>query len=447
MKYENIKSATLTFLVLLSLVLTWQIWTFQPDYALLKDTDYVNNPHLNEERNVSEVIVPEQVIFHVEDGHSLLSSTDPLHTELYEQWLTSRIEDISMISNLTMNQVAEKSIELVFPTAIPGDIFLSLFPNLDEEFLMPLDNVDRVYIYSNPDTLKVHYRIVSNTEHKFADIETAFSPSDFEENYVSKAQEYMKVFAFPVGTQQGQWRKKLYLPEEPITVENMSYTITPVSVDVFKQLLFNDPFSVKYFSQGNGEESYTDGNRLINIIDSGNFMDYINPIYSENPERGSRNVIVSSIDFINGHGGWTDQYVLYDWISNGMKEEVKFRLTVNGYPIISMGGYDVMSLHVFRTGNQTSRYVRPLFDLDSQPIDSAKTIVNLPSGYEVVEYLEKQDFFDPALLERIAIGYEMKKWNAFVTMEPNWYIFYDELWQKVSLDDLNEGEVDDRGLE
>ncbi|WP_158211689.1 YycH family regulatory protein [Alkalihalobacterium alkalinitrilicum] len=445
--YENMKSATLTFLVLLSLVLTWQIWTFQPDYALLKDTDYVNNPHLNEERKLSEVIVPEQVIFHVDDEHFLLNNNEILYSQFNEQWLTSRIEDISMMSTLTMNQILDESIELIFPAAIPGDIFLSMFTDVNEDISMPLSKVDRVFIYPNPETDKIHYGVISNNENRFADIETSFSVNDFEEKFLAEVERLINVFGYQVGPEQGQWSKIVYLPEETITVETISYTITPVSVDVFKQLLFNDPFSAKFFRQENGEETYTDGNRLINIINNGVFMDYINPIYSENPERGSRNVILSSIDFINGHGGWTDQYVLYDWVSNEVREEANFRLMLNGFPVISMDGFDVMSLYVFRTGNQTSRYIRPLFDLDQQPIDYARTGVDLPSGHDVIEELEKREYFDLSRLEKVAIGYEMKKWNAFVTVEPNWYIYYDQTWQKVPFDVTNEREVEDYGLE
>ncbi|WP_216830171.1 YycH family regulatory protein [Alkalihalobacterium elongatum] len=445
--FENIKSATLTFLVLLSLVLTWQIWTFQPNYALLKDTDYVNNPNLNEERNLSEVVVPEQIVFHVNGEHFLLNNSEKLFVEFHDQWLSSRIEDVSLMSNLTMSQVLEEAIELVFPGPIPGDLFLTMFANVEDDFIMPINHINRILVYSNHETNKVHLRVLSSKEQRFLDIETSFSTTDFEDHYVAKANQYIKAFDYPIGEEMGQWRNWLYLPENAINVETISYTITPVSVDVFKQLLFNDPFSVKYFSQANGEESYTDGHRLINIINSGNFMDYINPVYSENPERGSRNVILSSIDFINGHGGWTDQYILSEWVSNEGKEEAKFRLRLNGYPVISMGGYDVMNLHVHRTGNQTSRYVRPLFDLDQQPIEYARTSVDLPSGYEVIEKLEQREFFDQTRLEAITIGYEMKKWNAFVTIEPHWYIYYDNMWQKVSFEDSKEREGDDHGLE
>ncbi|MEB1808221.1 MAG: two-component system activity regulator YycH [Bacillaceae bacterium] len=445
--YENIKSGTLTFLVLLSLVLTWQIWTFQPNYALLQDVDYVNNPNLNEERKLSQVIVPEQLIFHVNGEHYLLNNRESFFHEFYEQWLTTRVEEISLMSNVTLSQVLEESIELVFPTKIPGDVFLSLFENIEEDFVLPINHVERVLVYINRETDKVHYRIVSNKEQRFLDIETTFSTSDFEENYMAQSDEWMRAFDYSVGSQMGQWRKSLFLPEENVNVETISYTVTPVLVDVFKQLLFNDPLSAKYFRQANGDESYTDGNRLINIINNGNFMDYINPIYSENPERGSRNVIVSSIDFINGHGGWTDPYLLDDWASNEGNEEAKYRLWLNGHPVISLGGYDVMSLHVFRTGNQTSRYIRPLFDLDQQPMEYARTIVDLPSGHDVINQLEQREYFDRTLLQKITIGYEMKKWNAFVTIEPHWYILYDNVWQKITLDDGKDREGDDYGLE
>ncbi len=35
MRYENSKSVILTFLILVSIILTWNLWTYQPNF----DTD------------------------------------------------------------------------------------------------------------------------------------------------------------------------------------------------------------------------------------------------------------------------------------------------------------------------------------------------------------------------------------------------------------------------
>lgn len=44
--YEHIKSITLTLLIVLSLVLTWSLWTFKPSYPSLEGARIVKNKKL-----------------------------------------------------------------------------------------------------------------------------------------------------------------------------------------------------------------------------------------------------------------------------------------------------------------------------------------------------------------------------------------------------------------
>ena len=43
MTYENIKTTILTFLVLLSGLLTWNIWTYQPNYESMENQKTVGD--------------------------------------------------------------------------------------------------------------------------------------------------------------------------------------------------------------------------------------------------------------------------------------------------------------------------------------------------------------------------------------------------------------------
>jgi regulatory protein YycH of two-component signal transduction system YycFG len=41
MRYENIKSGILTLLVLVSILLTWNLWTYQPNYETMENNNVV----------------------------------------------------------------------------------------------------------------------------------------------------------------------------------------------------------------------------------------------------------------------------------------------------------------------------------------------------------------------------------------------------------------------
>src|SRR5690606_5034513 len=148
----------------------------------------------------------------------------------------------------------------------------------------------------------------------------------------------------------------VYLQEQPVKVEKLSFTISPISGQFFRQSLFTDPDSVRYYRKSDSEESYTDGSRIIEIRNNGLFMEYNNTVFTELKDRNSKHIVQSSYEFINGHGGWTDEYLLTDWVSTDIGDEADYQLYVNHYPVISFEGLDQMVLHISRSGNQTERY-------------------------------------------------------------------------------------------
>ncbi len=99
-----------------------------------------------------------------------------------------------------------------------------------------------------------------------------------------------------------------------------------------------------------------------------------------------------------------------------------------------------MLLRVGRSSSQTVNYSRPLFELDSNPIDATDQ-VTLPSGKQVIDRLYHEESFEPNRLTKIAIGYEMTKRSAaLVTLEPYWFVLYENSWQKVKFDQQGEGD-------
>jgi regulatory protein YycH of two-component signal transduction system YycFG len=177
---------------------------------------------------------------------------------------------------------------------------------------------------------------------------------------------------------------------------------------------------------------------------NGLFMDYINPVFIESQERSSKHIVQTSYEYINGHGGWTDLYRLLEWNTSDVSDEATYLLHVNDMPVIHFDGYGDMALHVSRSGSQIVNYTRPLFELDSYPIDASQSIT-LPSGDKVIKELSKQEFFDKDKLLKVTIGYEMiMRSSSFVTMEPHWFILYGNRWQKVVFGD---GEGGTNGLE
>lgn len=69
MRYENIKSGILIVLVMVSILLTWNLWTYQPNYETMKSNDYVKEVSLSEKQEVQKIVRPDQLLYHFKGKH------------------------------------------------------------------------------------------------------------------------------------------------------------------------------------------------------------------------------------------------------------------------------------------------------------------------------------------------------------------------------------------
>lgn len=445
--YERIKTGLLIGLVGLSMVLTWQLWTFQPDIALLDETTkYIPSEAMSEERRLADVIWPEQMIIHKQDQYAIIQPDDYRYQTFYEKLLNVSIDE-EKINELepSSNMLKQDGTEMIFPTSIPTDVFLGLFQIDQQEISLSLSEFDRLFLYVESQDERVHMRLFSNEQREVIDIETNVTGKDFNRTYLASFSDDLEAVKVNGESSDSLFNPAIYVPKNRVKAKKLSFTVSPISGEFFRHALFTDPDSVKYYRQSDNEESYTDGSRIINIRTNGLFMEYNNPVFSEARDRSSRHIVNRSFDFINGHGGWTDDYLLSGWEANELRDTAEYRLHVNHYPVISFEGINQMVLRVGRSGKQTENYNRPLFYLDSQPID-AKEEMELPSGEEVIEKLkETNEEFDMNRLEKVIIGYEMNMPSrSFVTVEPSWFAMYNGRWQKVTFEEEG-GDTD--GLE
>ncbi|OLS38641.1 hypothetical protein BTR22_03045 [Alkalihalophilus pseudofirmus] len=433
MNYEHVKTGLLIGLVGLSIILTWQLWTFQPDINFLGESEELERTSLiSEEVRLSDVIRPEKLITHVDGQTAMIPRHTDAFDEFFDQLLQAELDEGDMLATGPFPKPGVSAgIEVIFPAAVPTDTLLAMFEVDREVFNLPTSEVDRLYVYIDNNQDEVAMQLLFGEDERVVEVETSFSANEFQEWMRG---DYIPVTSVSQGPNHTQLHQHVYVPVEPVEVERMTYTTSPIDVNYFINELFNEPNSVRA-NLADQNESFTDGNRIIQLRNDGEFMDYNNPLFSENQERSSRHIVQNSFDFINSHGGWSDPYILSDWAVADVREEAEYMLHVDGTPVISYEGQSIMSLKVGRIGSQIVSYERPLFDLDNQPINAIQR-VELPSGEAVLDRLNEQEYFDPNRLEKVMVGYEMNKQNvSLVTLEPYWYVLYDGQWQKVTFND------------
>lgn len=94
MRYENIKSVILTILVLLSLLLTWNLWTYQPNYDTMENNKTVAEVTVSEKQEVKKIVSPDSVIFHVKGSHYGTNNPTELEKMINEMssWVISDVK-------------------------------------------------------------------------------------------------------------------------------------------------------------------------------------------------------------------------------------------------------------------------------------------------------------------------------------------------------------------
>src|SRR5213075_2761192 len=78
MKYETIKTAILTILVLLSIFLTWNLWTYQPNYATMEKNNVVAEVTMSEKQEIKKIVRPDLVLYHKQGQHYGTTRADEL---------------------------------------------------------------------------------------------------------------------------------------------------------------------------------------------------------------------------------------------------------------------------------------------------------------------------------------------------------------------------------
>ena len=200
-----------------------------------------------------------------------------------------------------------------------------------------------------------------------------------------------------------------------------------------KDALFSDPSRVQKDVSGIDEE-YKDASNLMKVNNDSNMILYVDLAEEETQAINSNDLLHKSINFVNEHGGWTDNY-RYVELDNTQKA-VLFRLYIAGYPIFSENS-DVSELRLEWGKTDISSYERSNFSRKfSTSLVKTTYQTNMQSGHEVLERIQQMDSFNSNLLEDISIGYQMKydSQSLLVDLEPCWYYLYDGDWKPLTLE-------------
>ncbi|SFJ22293.1 MULTISPECIES: YycH family regulatory protein [unclassified Bacillus (in: firmicutes)] len=425
MNIENLKSVLLINLVVISVFLTFNLWTYVPDSSKLQNAKYLQDNTEGEQKSLANVILPSMVLFHKENTHlgsENINSIDPLY-KLLERGELSDFKDIS--NDIPKQQFfsfvrGKNKIEMIFPTDMPLDSMRGVFTikeKISESYSFNRIMIDLqksrdgnipVYFISY-EHRKVYYMVLKGIP--LRDLETA------RDQFAASARDYSQYTLSDT--------REIFLPDTKTDMQSMGYIVNNISEDIFINALFTDPRYVKKVSDER-ENTYTDGIRLMQVLKKKQMLQYTNSAVSDQKHALSGNTLAQrSFDFINSHSGLTDSY-RFDYM-NTKKGQTTYRLYVDSLPVFNESG--MATLEEVWGAEELISYKRPLFKLSLKYGDDQK--ISLADGKTVIQSLEKN--VDMKLIQDIRLGYKLTpesgtdgKNIAAVNLKPIWYVVYGE---------------------
>lgn len=443
MKYiESIKTIVLVVLVLLSITLTFSIWSYSPNYDVIDQSKPVNI-QIEEKHAISQVVKPYKLIGHVDDTFRGTTNPDDVDA-LYRTLKQSQLSDLSLISEkLSYEKMHElmsshNTLTLQFSDDVPMSIFQSILPTVNKkvsgiefsEMTIVLKKQSDEEI--NDNELEVYFAAPETNELYSGKLHVK-NPARFINNKVTA----MKKFEHYIMLET-EASRILYVPKETPTLMKQQYFSRNVDgkVNSFKNALFTNPKIVKTSQdEATGVDKYSDDRSVMTVYNTQYTLNFSN-IISESEEHISKSHLIdTTLGFINEHGGFTNDY-RYESVSYS-DQKVIYKLFMAGLPVEATTLTSTV-LDVKIANGMISRYSRPYYQLENLPADESSKKLELKTAQQVYTMLVLDKQVSHAKIEDLRLGYSMsfkpRDDNSTVvfTLEPTWFYKIGDTWNTVA---------------
>ncbi|WP_248562447.1 YycH family regulatory protein [Niallia sp. NCCP-28] len=431
MTYEKIKTVILAILVLVSIFLYYILWTHQGNYETLKKIPTVEPEMFGKSKEIGEVVKPDRIYQHLNGQHygtmDSMEISDVINT--LKKWDYNNIKNISPeIKNISsFIQKQDHSMEIRFPGDVPFYLYKTLL-NSTESNNFDFDTILISYDISKDKEGLVYFISRNNGKVYESNVSASFIDSfkDFTNHAAMEGSIYTTYFSHNLTK-----NNLIYLPKNDGSMKKYNYLYKTIDSAKLKRALFSDPSLVQKNIIANREE-YTDDTGLLRIDKDTHVVSFLKPseILTDGTEKNK--MIQKSIEFVNQHGGWTNQYKYeYRYVDkNDNYDKTTFRLYNSaGFPIFDME-HKISDIQIVWENNDVKTFITS--NLSTFGTDFDTTTTTLMSGQKVLEYLKEQKNIEMEKIQDIVMGYDMQvDSQSIVRLQPSWFYEYDEKWYQI----------------
>lgn len=430
---ELIKSIILTLLVISSLVLTFMIWNFSPDVTdTYSDTNNENTKAIGMryDKEASQVMTPLQMI-HVNGEKMEGAPATPYVNDfanLFDKHHISKVEEFQNDNGLALNTLSDRLVIFDYPTDIPLAMYLNEVMNVPAK--VPANFKFNRIILDLGQRQKVDAYAIDAERHRAIRMRTNVSVKTINQhlsNMSSSFEPYTDILTDQTTVNKATY---LYAPKEPKDLRTYRTIFSNINVEDLNSILFDDTPIVRTTKSGN--TTYNNNTGMVNYDANKETYSYTNLSEDEHSTRDMTIGIPRTFEFINKHGGFTDDFRLFK--ANSDKGEMVYQMFVNGRPIFDSTIRNQIKVIWGERG--IFEYSRGLLKTNVT-VDNGEKPKVLPEAEEVRSELASNGRVDFGKVELMTVGYRMVTNNAssdgleiqrnsqFV---PTWYIKYNNEW-------------------
>lgn len=423
MNWKYTRIITLLGLILLSLFLSWQMWTAGGSYGESQTTAvHSTTPSLTFERSQSHVFGPTQIVVHEYEGKKATTNIAMLSEieRVTSEWEIQTIADPVQISKQAFQDMMERTVgvELVFEGQTPFGLVKRIFNRLPGEYenktfnraFLPLNNPRKIYFYDSITHMFYDADIENNTE---ANIESlAYNPEA----------EYIAVDAVKLKNQH------IYLPVETTEVAYRDYMIERLPNSLFVNFFFVDTSNVDVRRTENVTR-YVDYVSELRINETNNLLTYRKQ-QATNRTLGLGDRLEIAFNELTRVEKWTEEIHYHNF--NPETRTVTFRRYLGGLPVFGYFDYGEVQI---RSDKENLTYLRLPLEVVKTPIAQVEgdPLITLPSGSQIIAQLENAGI-SLSEVENIRLGLsweQSEESNQVVRFSPSWYVLDKGNWYEV----------------
>lgn len=425
MTWSRFKHVMLTFLIGLSLFLSFQLWTAGGELRETTSGSSGSVPASLVDRTLTEVFAPNQIIWHRSFNNAKYEANTFYTQEwIEEQFTQMTFGDVQSPQRLGQADYQEQLstgewVEFIFDGPVPFGLFEDAFEDLPTDY----ENRTFKHFYMNrDDPTQIGFYDVDN-EINYMVEDTSFTTEIINELLFGANNQFTDVEAVDVKD------SFIYIPIEEVEVEYHDYLVERLPNNLYINQFFTDTSEVDARRTGQSIR-YIDLTTEVRINDATNTLTYLRQ-RSDLGQMTFSQRLHDSFQELRQIENWTEtiHYQGYTPSTN----EVTFQRYIQGYPVYSFQQMESSILITVVEGGRSNLRL-PLRVVQTPLTLTGEGTKTLPSGREVVNQLENTEQGLNAV-ENIQVGLswvESEEDSRVVHFEPHWYVQSESVWYELN---------------